>query len=66
MAKIISWDLKCPNCGFEFGITTDFDEPEAIKKELRSCPCGSDVEIKKEYVYEETPQETLKRMSKGE
>lgn len=53
MAKIISWNLKCPNCGFEFGITTDFDELEEIKKELRSCPCGSDTEIIEELIFED-------------
>ena len=52
MARIISWELKCPICGFEFGITCDFDEPEELKKELRSCPCGTDMKIMKEWVWE--------------
>ena len=53
MPKIVSWDLKCPNCGFEFGIATSLDEPAEIIKELRCCPCGTDTETQRERIYED-------------
>lgn len=50
--KIISWDIECLNCGFEFGIMFDADETEETKKELRSCPCGGETKIVRERVYD--------------
>lgn len=33
-------NLKCPRCGFSFGIAMPHDEPEESKRELMTCPCG--------------------------
>ena len=49
--ECLSWKLKCPNCGFEFGILFDADETEENKKTIRSCPCGCEMDIIKEDVY---------------
>ena len=46
--KWIDWDLKCPDCGFEFSIGFPIDETEENKKEIRSCPCGSEMAILRE------------------
>ncbi len=48
MDNYINWDLKCPDCGFEFSIGFPIDETEENKKELRSCPCGSEMDILRE------------------
>lgn len=37
-------NLKCPNCGFSFGAGFDDDEPEEIKREIMTCPCGTMME----------------------
>lgn len=31
--------LRCPKCGFSFGLFTD-ETDEEILKELMTCPCG--------------------------
>ena len=49
--KSISWKLECSNCGFGYSVIFDADESEENKKELRSCPCGCEMEIIKEDVY---------------
>lgn len=33
--------LKCPVCGFAFGVFFQDDLTEEEKKELMSCPCGA-------------------------
>lgn len=48
MPKWIDWDLKCPDCGFEFSVGFPVDETEENKKELRSCPCGREMDILRE------------------
>ena len=50
--KTISWELKCENCGFEFSTLFYADETEENKKIIRSCPCGCEMKIVKEKVYD--------------
>lgn len=52
MPKSIDWYLKCTNCGFEFSILFPADESEENKKELRECPCGCEMKIVEERVFE--------------
>lgn len=33
--------LKCPVCGFSFGVFTTADITEEEKEEIMSCPCGA-------------------------
>ena len=35
--------LRCPKCGFSFGLFTDEEDAEIIT-ELKTCPCGSMME----------------------
>ena len=52
MPKWIDWDLKYPDCGFEFSVGFPVDETEENKKELRSCPCGREMDILRERRFE--------------
>lgn len=45
MSQAICWELKCPECGFEFHAFFSEDEPEEIKKEIKTCPCGCVMDI---------------------
>lgn len=53
MPKSLSWHLECPNCGFEYQIYFDFDEPEENKKEFQTCPCGSKMKVVYERVFDD-------------
>ncbi len=33
-------NLKCPKCGFFFGVSLPDDITEEEEKEARTCPCG--------------------------
>ena len=37
-------NLKCPNCGFAFGVSCDDDISEEEKTILMTCPCGTPME----------------------
>ena len=50
--KVISWDIECENCGFEFSVMFNADESEENKKEIRSCPCGGKTKIVRERVFD--------------
>lgn len=50
--RIIDRQLKCENCGFEFSIMFNADETEENKKEFRRCPCGCEMKIVKEVVFD--------------
>ena len=34
-------NLRCPNCGFSFGLGYPDDEPPESLNELMTCPCGT-------------------------
>ena len=44
--RIIDWQLKCENCGFEFGIMFNADETEENKKENLKIINRPKIEIK--------------------
>lgn len=50
MIAAIIWDLRCPECDFEFQVCFPDSETEEDKKELQTCPCGSLMDIINEQV----------------
>lgn len=41
----MDWNLKCRSCGFAFGASFPDDETEENKIEIRTCPCGTLMDI---------------------
>ena len=41
----MDWNLKCRNCGFAFWASFPDDETEENKIEIRTCPCGTLMDI---------------------
>ena len=38
-------NLKCPACGFAFGVGTPDDITEKEKRSIMLCPCGAMMEL---------------------